>query len=157
MSPSALPPPAAGAAAKGAAREPSFLVVDDNPRDRRLIADALRAVGRVREASRGEEVLAALAAEAADLVCLDLSLPEISGYAVCRQIRAANLPCLVLAVSERLSVTDRAFAKEVGADDILEKPFKIRELNQRVEYLLRMSSPTRPGSDAVAAGRPRSP
>ena len=137
-----------------AAPEPRFLVVDDNPTHRRLIARALGTVGRVREAARGEEVLAACQAEAVDLVCLDLSLPEMSGYEVCRRLRAAGLPCLILAISDRLNVTDRAFAKEVGADDILEKPFKIRELNRRVDYLLRMSHMTRPGPGGQA-GRPR--
>ncbi len=135
--------------------EPRFLVVDDNPGHRRLIARALGTVGRVREAARGEEVVEACLAEAVDLVCLDLSLPEMSGYEVCRRLRAAGLACLVLAISDRLSVTDRAFAKEVGADDILEKPFKIRELNRRVDYLLRMSSIARSGPSGQA-GRPRS-
>lgn len=151
MSPSSLPVPSPARLA-----EPSFLVVDDNPRHRRLIAHALKALGRVREAARGEEVLAMLGEERTDLVCLDLSLPEASGFAVCRQIREAKLPALVLAISERMSVTDRAFAKEVGADDILEKPFRIRELNRRVEYLLKMHSHS-PAYQLGASERPRSP
>ena len=125
----------------GSEREPEFLVVDDNPAHRKQLCRALRTLGKAHELSRGEEVVSALRAGSFQLVCLDLSLPEISGYEVCRQIRAANLAVKVLAIGERISVTDRAFAREVGADDILEKPFRVRELMRRVDALLRGIEP----------------
>lgn len=118
--------------------EPSFLVVDDNPTHRRQLRRALSTLGTVEELAGGEEVVAALQAAPFSLMCLDLSLPESSGYEVCRRVRAAGINVVVLAVAERLSVTDRAHAKEVGADDVLEKPFRVRELMRRVDYLLRM-------------------
>jgi DNA-binding response OmpR family regulator len=121
------------------AQEPTVLVVEDDPSARRLIVAALKTLGVVYDVADGEAAAAMLAKHTPDVVCLDLSLPDASGFEVCRRIRLE--PRLahtrVLAVSGRTAVTDRAFAREVGADDFLEKPFRVRELIKRVEGLLR--------------------
>ncbi len=123
------------------ASEPTLLVVEDDPSARRLIVAALKTLGTVYDVADAEAAAAMLSEHTPDVVCLDLSLPDASGFEVCRRIRRE--PRLahtrVLAVSGRTAVTDRAFAREVGADDFLEKPFRVRELIKRVEGLLRVA------------------
>ncbi|HUH04868.1 MAG TPA: response regulator transcription factor, partial [Kofleriaceae bacterium] len=76
-------------------------------------------------------------------IVLDINLPDISGFEVCRRLRAspttADLPVLVL--SARDSEVDRVVAFEVGADDFMGKPFSVREMTLRVEALLRRAHP----------------
>lgn len=84
------------------------------------------------------------------VLVLDINLPDISGFEVCRRLRAsevtAGLPVLVL--SARDSEVDRVVAFEIGADDFMSKPFSVRELTLRVEALLRRARPLPPEHDA---------
>src|SRR5438046_7669368 len=103
----------------------TILVVDDQDRDRRLLQAMLEAYGHaVRTASSGEDALAAIAADPPDLVMLDVVMPGLSGYDVCRRIRAspatAFLPVVMLTAS---GDPDRVAALDAGADDFLAKPY----------------------------------
>jgi len=115
----------------------SVLVVDDDPELRPLVAFALRQGGfAVHEAATGEEALAAFAAEAPDLVVLDVNLPGIDGFEVCRRLREQSaVPVLMLTV--RGEEEDLVQGLELGADDYLTKPFSPRTLLARVRALLR--------------------
>ncbi|MCC6766085.1 MAG: response regulator, partial [Deltaproteobacteria bacterium] len=115
-----------------------ILVVDDDPRNAKLLADLLRAEGHeVATAASGEE---ALAREPPDLMLLDVVMPGMSGYQVCRALRAeartATLPIvMVTAVDPR---AERVRGIEAGADDFLSKPVDPDELLARVRSLLRI-------------------
>src|SRR5579859_1922304 len=88
-------------------------------------------------ATDGEDALAFASTESYDLVILDVMLPDIDGFTVCRQLRdnGANMPVLMLTALD--SVDDRVAGLDCGADDYLAKPFDPRELLARVRALLR--------------------
>jgi adenylate cyclase len=121
----------------------SILVVDDVPLNVKLIADLLGAKGyRTRTASSGAEALASLAADPPDLVLLDVMMPGLSGYDVCRTIRAdpahAMLPIVLVTALD--PAQERAKGLDAGADDFLSKPVNQAELLARVRSLLRIKS-----------------
>ena len=121
-----------------------ILVVDDDLELLGLIGFALRQAGYlVLEASDGRAALATFAREQPDLVILDVNLPELSGFEVCRQIRAeAATPVMLLTV--RSSEEDQVRGLDGGADDYLTKPFSPRTLLARVRALLRRAEIDRP-------------
>ncbi|MDZ5661251.1 response regulator transcription factor [Nocardioides sp. S-58] len=87
-------------------------------------------------ARTGAEALTIISEGRPDLVTLDLSLPDIDGVEVCRQIRTVS-DCYVIVISARTAEVDRLIGLEVGADDYLVKPFSMRELQARVAALFR--------------------
>ncbi|RPI47189.1 MAG: adenylate/guanylate cyclase domain-containing response regulator [Betaproteobacteria bacterium] len=120
-----------------------ILVVDDLPANVKLLADLLTVKGySVATATSGEEALAQLASEHLDLVLLDVMMPGISGYDVCRAIRAdpalGILP--VVLVTSLDPGQERIKGLEAGADDFLTKPVNQAELLARVKSLLRIKS-----------------
>jgi CheY-like chemotaxis protein len=117
----------------------TVLVVEDHPRHRAAIRKVLSGLGlEVVEASDRTSAMNQLIFRQPDLVCLDLVLPESSGYELCESIRNSSghsqLPLLVL--SERASPADRAHAVEVGASAFLSRPFTDADLRTRVLTLL---------------------
>jgi two-component system response regulator MprA len=116
---------------------PRVLVVDDDPAVRSAIARALRVDYDVDEAADGAEALAHQAANAADVLVLDLLMPEVDGLEVCRTLRRRDDPVPILVVTARDAVDDRVEGLDAGADDYLVKPFAIEELRARVRALLR--------------------
>jgi adenylate cyclase len=120
-----------------------ILVVDDTPMNLKLIGDLL--VSRnyvVCTAANGEEALAKIASEKPDLVVLDIMMPGMSGYEVCRKIRenpATALLPVVLATSLDPN-QERVKGIEAGADDFLSKPVNQPELFARVKSLLRIKA-----------------
>jgi two-component system chemotaxis response regulator CheY len=127
----------------------TVLVVEDSPLFRKMVGEFLHALGvtRIQEAANGRSALEQLAQGRPDLVCLDLTLPDVSGYDVCEYIRGqpelAGLP--VLMISARGTLLDRAQAEEVGADGYLTKPFSQDEFIQQVVRLLARSAVATPG------------
>jgi DNA-binding response OmpR family regulator len=121
-----------------------ILVVDDDLELRGLIGFALRQAGYlVIDAASGIEVLPLVEREQPDLVILDVNLPGISGFEVCRQIRAeGTTPVMLLTV--RSSEEDQVHGLDLGADDYLTKPFSPRTLLARVRALLRRADVDRP-------------
>jgi adenylate cyclase len=120
---------------------PKILVVDDTPRNVKLLADLLSVKGyRVVTASSGREALAQLDAAQPDLVLLDVVMPEMSGYEVCRKIRenpaTAMLPIVMVTALD--PAEERVKGIEAGADDFLTKPINQAELLARVQSLLRI-------------------
>ena len=117
--------------------KPIILVVDDEPQIRRVVRNALDDMAeRIVEASNGAEALDLAASAAPGLVVLDLTLPDLDGLDLCRDLRAfSKAPILVL--SARQSDRDKVALLDAGADDYLVKPFSTAELQARVRALLR--------------------
>jgi class 3 adenylate cyclase len=120
-----------------------ILVVDDVEKNVRLLADVLAAKGyRTSTAASGEAALAAIEAEPPDLVLLDVMMPGLDGYAVCRAIRAharhAMLPVVLVTALD--PTQERVKGLEAGADDFVNKPVNQAELMARVRSLLRIKA-----------------
>jgi two-component system OmpR family response regulator len=126
------------------------LVVEDEPHMADLIALGLSKEGMaVDVAGDGEQGMAMAAATGYDAVVLDIMLPGISGFDVCRRIRAAGVWTPVLMLTARDSVSDRVTGLDAGADDYLVKPFAWPELLARLRALIRRGEPERPTVLAV--------
>jgi adenylate cyclase len=119
-----------------------ILAVDDIPQNLRLLEAVLAPQGfTVVTASTGEEALFKVLSEKPDLILLDIVLPGISGYDVCRRLRAdpktSYLPVVMVTASE---LPEKVKAIEAGADDFVPKPFDAQELLARVRSLLRIKT-----------------
>jgi two-component system, OmpR family, response regulator len=115
-----------------------ILVVDDEPAITDLLATALRYTGyRVTTASTGHAALDAAASAAPDLVILDVMLPDLDGFEVCRRLRAARDFVPVIFLSARDAEDDRITGFVRGGDDYVTKPFSLEELTLRIRALLR--------------------
>lgn len=130
------------------------LVVDDEPRYLRVIRFNLEAGGyRVTCTATGEDALGLLRARDPDLVMLDIMLPGIDGFEVCRRIRElADTPIIML--TAKGADEDKVKGFRVGADDYVTKPFSAQELVARVEAVLRRAHPaeTPPRQPTLVAG-----
>ena len=110
-----------------------LLVEDDDAIASSLIAGLQSSGMSVRRVSRGED---ALRAELPDVVLLDVGLPDIDGFEVCRRLRATSrVPVIML--TARNEELDRVFGLEIGADDYVTKPFGLRELIARIRAVTR--------------------
>ncbi len=117
-----------------------ILIVDDDPRLRDLVRLALERAGHtVTTAADGQSALTQAARAAPDLIVLDIGLPEMDGFDVCRRIRArSEVPILFL--TARDDEIDRVLGLEIGADDYVTKPFSPRELVARVKAILKRTA-----------------
>ncbi len=116
----------------------AILVVDDDRAILRMLERTLLAEGyAVTGAADGGAALASIERATPDLLVLDVGLPDLDGYAVCRRLRAKGLALPVLMLTARDAVRDRVTGLDAGADDYLVKPFASEELLARVRALLR--------------------
>jgi DNA-binding response OmpR family regulator len=117
-----------------------ILVIDDEPKIGDISRDYLQAAGfEVLQAFDGPAGLAAARQARPDLIVLDLMLPGMDGYDVCRELRrSSDVPIIML--TARVDETDKIIGLELGADDYITKPFSPRELVARVRTLLRRVS-----------------
>ncbi|MDT0184722.1 response regulator transcription factor [Microbacterium sp. ARD31] len=130
------------------------VVVEDDSDVGELISGLLDQAGfAVTVAQTGAEALTVIREQLPDLVTLDMSLPDIDGVEVCRQVRLVT-DCYVIVISGRTSEIDRLVGLEVGADDYLVKPFSMRELQARVAALFRRPRAT---DQAPEPRRPTAP
>ena len=122
------------------------LVVDDEERIVGIVRAYLEKEGyRVLTARDGQEALAVFQRERPNLVILDLMLPKVSGWDVCRELRrSSDVPVLML--TARDDDTDKVVGLELGADDYITKPFNPKELVARVRAVLRRTRPAAPAN-----------
>jgi two-component system OmpR family response regulator len=114
------------------------LVVEDEVPLAKLIREGLVAEGLLADvAVRGEDALWMAAANAYDVICLDVNLPGIDGFETCRRLRADGAAVPILMLTARDAVEDRIAGLDTGADDYLVKPFDFGELLARVRALAR--------------------
>ncbi|MFZ5879409.1 MAG: response regulator transcription factor [Chloroflexota bacterium] len=117
-----------------------ILLVDDEPSILQLARMYLEREGfRVQEAVDGEAALEAVARHRPALTVLDVMLPKLDGFEVCRRLRAGNNPVAIIMLTARDDDIDKIIGLELGADDYLTKPFNPRELVARVKAILRRS------------------
>ena len=138
--------------------KPTVLIVEDEPAIADTIQYALETDGfsTIRLAS-GEPVISTLARERVDLILLDIGLPDMNGFDLCKEIRKTRtIPVVFL--TARSEEIDRVVGLEIGADDYITKPFSPREMTARVKAILRRSrwnSPAAivPGAFAIDESR----
>jgi len=121
-----------------------ILVIEDEAAILRGLADSLRREAyEVFTAADGETGYQLVKEKSPDLLILDLMLPGLSGYEVCRKMRAEGLTTAILMLTARGEEGDRVLGLDLGADDYVTKPFSLRELLARVRALLRRAQPAR--------------
>lgn len=133
--------------------EPIVLVADDEPATLKYLAINLRARGyQVLTAPDGEEAMRIFRRRVVDLAMLDITMPGIDGFEVCRQIRTlSNIPVIMLTARAREADVVEAF--DCGADDYVTKPFGVKELLARVRSAIRRSTgKAGPGPEPVHYG-----
>ena len=129
-----------------------ILVVEDDVNIRFGLVELLTSEGFAVEAcSRGDQTLAAVQQHRPSLIVLDVMLPGLSGYDICKQLRAKEYQGLILMLTAKGQEMDKVIGLELGADDYVTKPFGLRELTARVHALLRRNR----ASD-VSDGSPQS-
>ena len=129
-----------------------ILIVEDDRAVARGLQYALSSEGfTVLLAGTGQLALDMARSQNPDLILLDIRLPDISGFDVCRQLRAAGKRVPILMLTARDEEVDKVLGLELGADDYVVKPFSLRELTSRIRALLRRAY----GDLAVPSDRER--
>jgi two-component system OmpR family response regulator len=130
---------------------PKVLVVDDEPNIRELVQVALKFHGcSVTAGASGSEALARAATDQPDLIVLDVMLPDIDGFEVCRRLRAQANDVPVIFLTARDTTSDTVTGLALGGDDYITKPFSVEALVARVRAVLRRA--TRQGKANEADG-----
>jgi DNA-binding response OmpR family regulator len=128
------------------------LVAEDDRLIREGLAEILSREGyTVVLAEDGESTLEAFAAECPDFVCLDIMMPKVSGYEVCRRMRAARPQLPVIFISAKSEEIDKVVGLELGADDYIVKPFGVKEVIARIRAVTRRCYATA-GEPAAKSG-----
>jgi two-component system, OmpR family, response regulator len=137
-------------------RIPRVLVVDDEPNIRELVQVALKFHGcSVTTAASGKDALRQAEARGPDLIVLDVMLPDMDGFEVCRRLRAAGNEVPVIFLTARDTSSDTVTGLAIGGDDYVTKPFSVEALVARVRAVLRRASRTSgTGDQAGAAAGP---
>jgi two-component system, OmpR family, response regulator len=119
-------------------RKARILVVDDEDALTDLVSSALRFAGyEVATESNGIDALRRIKGQTPDLVVLDVNMPEIDGFEVCRRIRRDGIDIPVIFLTARDDIDDLRSGFRQGGDDYLTKPFSLEELGLRIEALIR--------------------
>lgn len=129
-----------------------IVVADDEPGIANPLAYAFRKEGyEVATAYDGEAALALAASFTPDIMVLDVMMPKLTGYEVCRRLESrADMGIILL--TAKTDIADKIVGLELGADDYVSKPFDLRELIARVKALLRRLEKKAPESDVLALG-----
>ncbi|NLO75427.1 MAG: response regulator transcription factor [Clostridia bacterium] len=135
-------------------KKPVALVVDDESNILRFVRANLRASGfEVASATTGTEALAKFESEEPNIIILDIMLPELDGFSVCRRIRqVSDVP--IIMITAKGDMQDAVEGLNAGADDYVTKPFAVEELLARVNAVLRRSQHDfcQPSSDQIKLG-----
>jgi DNA-binding response OmpR family regulator len=130
-----------------------LLIIEDELPMRTALCGTLAADGyKVRSAANGETGLARALGEEHDLILLDVMMPKLDGYALCRELRRRGRKTPVLMLTAKGMVDDRVEGLDAGADDYLVKPFAMRELLARVRALLRRTERESSAPDSLTLG-----
>lgn len=120
-----------------------ILVVEDDPHILLGLEEVLKSDGfEVVTCNRGDRALAAFTEHQPALILLDVMLPALSGYDICKQLRAKKVSTPILMLTAKGQEIDKVVGLDLGADDYVTKPFGVRELLARIHALLRRSGDT---------------
>src|SRR5688500_2559716 len=120
-----------------------IVIVEDDPHIALGLEEILTTEGYdVARCGRGDEALDLVTRHEPQLILLDVMLPGLSGYDVCRQLRASKIRTPILMLTAKGQEIDKVIGLEIGADDYVTKPFGLRELLARVHALLRRALPS---------------
>lgn len=133
----------------------TLLIIEDEPAMQLGLKDNLELEGyTVDLASDGETGLAKLKTNSFDLILLDVMLPKLSGFDVCKAARAHGISTPIILLTAKGEEIDKVLGLELGADDYITKPFSVRELLARVKAMLRRSKPDAQTADKfISIGR----
>jgi DNA-binding response OmpR family regulator len=129
-----------------------ILIVEDDAHILLGLEEVLKSEGYdVATCNRGDQALDAVARHRPALVVLDVMLPGLSGYDICKQLRAKKIATPILMLTAKGQEIDKVIGLDLGADDYVTKPFGVRELLARLQALLRRTSPAdaKPASEDV--------
>ncbi len=127
-----------------------ILVVEDEPEMQRGLKDNLEFEGyKVKIVGDGAEGLEALTSDTFDLVLLDVMLPGMSGFDVCKKARAQGVTAPIIMLTAKGEEVDKVLGLEFGADDYITKPFSLRELLARVKAVLRRTPTGKASADTT--------
>lgn len=130
-----------------------ILIVEDDPHILLGLEEVLRGEDfAVASCTRGDEALAAVTKHQPELIVLDVMLPGLSGFDVCKQLRAKKVAALILMLTAKGQEIDKVVGLDLGADDYVTKPFGVRELIARIHALLRRAA-TPPVQEGATAAR----
>jgi DNA-binding response OmpR family regulator len=132
----------------------SILIVEDEPAMQLGLKDNLEIERyHVEVASDGETGLHKIKTGKYDLIMLDVMLPKVSGFDVCKAARAAGIDTPIIMLTARGEELDKVLGLELGADDYITKPFSVRELLARIKAILRRNHATASENTFVTIGR----
>jgi two-component system OmpR family response regulator len=130
------------------------LVAEDDEHLTSLLARALTSRGwTVDTVLRGDAAVRSAEGTAYEAILLDVMLPGLNGFEVCRRLRDAGNDASILMLTARGTVDDRVEGLSSGADDYLVKPFALRELHARLEAIARRRAPGAPAAERIAVGQ----
>ncbi len=133
------------------------LVAEDDRLTRQALAEILDGEGHtVIEAADGEQALALFERETPNFVCLDIMMPGLDGYELCRRIRAHSEAVPIVFITAKSEEVDAVVGLELGADDYIVKPFGVREVLARIRAVARRARAAR-GPGPAPAAAPRAP
>src|ERR687885_1747577 len=134
-----------------ASQAPRILLVDDEQAVQKLLTFPLRKDGyEVVPAATGQEALERFREGEFDLVVLDIMLPQVDGFQVCRELRARSAVPIIM-LTAKAEEFDKVLGLELGADDYITKPFSMREFRSRVKAVLRRAELVREAQRAASA------
>jgi DNA-binding response OmpR family regulator len=120
-----------------------ILIVEDDPHILLGLEEVLKSEGyEVASCNRGDAAVEAVDRHRPALIVLDVMLPGVSGYDVCKRLRSKKFPGLILILTAKSQEIDKVVGLDLGADDYLTKPFGVRELLARIQALLRRAPKT---------------
>jgi two-component system OmpR family response regulator len=134
-------------------RVPKVLVVDDEPNIRELVQVALRFHGcAVTTGSSGHDALRRAESDHPDLIVLDVMLPDIDGFEVCRRLRASDNEVPVIFLTAKDTTSDTVTGLALGGDDYITKPFSVEALVARIRAVLRRARGSQAGTGSGTGG-----
>ena len=124
------------------------LIAEDDPNTREGLREILEAEGyEVLTAPDGQKALETYRAEKPQVLCLDIMMPQVNGYDVCREIRRTDHRTPILFISAKSEEIDKVLGLEIGADDFIVKPFGVKEVIARIRAVTRRTLAESPASD----------